>query len=84
MSIINCKYFVKNLFIQFNCILNMLFDFAFCFLFFVSYIINISFISLFSPSPGSITYSICGGTLNIKLSCIVEVFGLPNDKVFCC
>ena len=74
----------------------MLFDFAFCFclvfsfffffFFFVvvSYSINVSFISLFSPSPASITYSICGGTLNIKLSCIVEVFGLPNNKVCCC
>ena len=62
----------------------MLLDFAFCFLFFVSYSINISFMSLFSPSPASITYSICGGTLNIKLSCIVDVFGLPNDKVCCC
>ena len=38
------------------------------------FLIALIFISLFSPSPTSIRSSVWGGTLNMKLCCIIEVF----------
>ena len=39
------------------------------------FLIEIIFLSLFSPSPASISFFyLQGGTLNIKLCCIVDVF----------
>ena len=76
-----CRYFIKNLLFYFIyldthfCFL--IFLFCFCFLF----IITKYFFPFFRlPPPRLDFFSICEGTLNVKLFCIVDVFLIESQN----